>query len=264
SLGLTLLLLVLAWAGLQALAAWLVDVASYPWLDTAVAILTGIGILVGLAFLIAPVTTLFAGIFADEVAELVERRHYPAEPPGLASLPAVAVDFASYPGLDTAVAILTGIGILVGLAFLIAPVTTLFAGIFADEVAELVERRHYPADPPGRAVPLHQAVAMSLKFFGVVVLVNLAVLVLIFLPGINVAAFFLANGYLLGREYFEAAAARFMPVAEARALRQAHAGRVFAAGLVIAVFLAVPLLNLLTPLFATSFMVHVHKRVTGR
>jgi CysZ protein len=39
---------------------------------------------------------------------------------------------------------------------------------------------------------------------------------------------------------------------------------VFLAGLVIAVFLAVPLLNLLTPLFAAAMMVHLHKAVSAR
>jgi CysZ protein len=36
------------------------------------------------------------------------------------------------------------------------------------------------------------------------------------------------------------------------------------AGLVIAAFLAVPLLNLLTPLFAAAMMVHLHKAVSAR
>ena len=50
--------------------------------------------------------------------------------------------------------------------------------------------------------------------------------------------------------------------ADAKALRRRHAGTVFLAGLVIAAFLAVPLLNLLTPLFAAAMMVHLHKMVS--
>ena len=49
--------------------------------------------------------------------------------------------------------ILTGIGLVIGLGFLVAPVTALFAGLFLDDVAEVVERTHYPADPPGRPLP---------------------------------------------------------------------------------------------------------------
>ena len=83
------------------------------------------------------------------------------------------------------------------------------------------------------------------------------------MPGINIAAFFLVNGYLLGREFFEFAAMRFRSEAEAKALRRKHAGTVFLAGLVIAAFLAIPLLNLLTPLFAAAMMVHLHKMVSA-
>ncbi|TIR83599.1 MAG: cysteine biosynthesis protein CysZ, partial [Mesorhizobium sp.] len=43
-----------------------------------------------------------------------------------------------------------------------------------------------------------------------------------------------------------------------------YAGTVFLAGLLIAVFLAVPLLNLLTPLFAAAMMVRLHKAVSAR
>jgi CysZ protein len=39
---------------------------------------------------------------------------------------------------------------------------------------------------------------------------------------------------------------------------------VFLGGLVIAAFLAVPLLNLLTPLFAAAMMVHLHKAISAR
>jgi CysZ protein len=105
---------------------------------------------------------------------------------------------------------------------------------------------------------------LALKFFGVVILGNMVALMLLLVPGINIAAFFLVNGYLLGREFFEFAAMRFRTEAEAKALRSAYGGTVFLAGLVIAGFLAIPLLNLLTPLFAAAMMVHLHKAITAR
>ena len=74
---------------------------------------------------------------------------------------------------------------------------------------------------------------------------------------------FLANAYLLGREYFELAAMRFHPPHEAKAMRKANATYIFLAGLVIAVFVSIPVVNLATPIFAMAFMVHVHKRLSG-
>jgi len=166
--------------------------------------------------------------------------------------------------LGVAAAIIAGLGFALALALLIAPVTALVAGLFLDEIAEVVEREDYPADPPGQAIPALQSFVLALKFFGVVVLGNIVALILLLIPGVNIAAFFLVNGYLLGREFFEFAAMRFRPEAEAKALRRRHSGTIFLAGLVIAAFLAVPVLNLATPLFAAAMMVHLHKAIAGR
>ena len=166
--------------------------------------------------------------------------------------------------LGVVAAIVAGIGLALGLAMLIAPVTALIAGLFLDDVAELVERTDYPADAPGKAMPAIPALWMSLKFLGVVILGNIVALLLLLVPGINIAAFFVVNGYLLGREFFEFAAMRHRPEAEARAMRRRNRFNVFLAGLVIAGFLAVPLLNLLTPLFAAAMMVHLHKTVAAK
>ncbi|OBQ77274.1 MULTISPECIES: sulfate transporter family protein [unclassified Mesorhizobium] len=160
--------------------------------------------------------------------------------------------------------IIAGILLAMGMALLVAPVTAIVAGLFLDDIAEVVERTDYPGDLPGRAVPVLQSMALAIKFFGVVILGNIVALLLLLVPGINLAAFFIVNGYLLGREFFEFAAMRFRPEAEAKALRRKYAGTVFLAGLLIAVFLAVPLLNLLTPLFAAAMMVHLHKAVSAR
>jgi CysZ protein len=167
-----------------------------------------------------------------------------------------------YPWLETALTLLTGIGAVFLLGFLVAPVTAIIAGLLQDDIAEVVERSDYPADPPGRAMPLGQSIPQAIKFTGVVILGNLLALLLLLVPGINLVAFFVVNGYLLGREFFEFAAMRFRPPEEARAFRKAHGTTVFLAGLLIAGFLAVPILNLLTPIFATVMMVHLHKRLT--
>jgi CysZ protein len=168
-----------------------------------------------------------------------------------------------WPWFTTAVTWVLGAGMFVGAAFLIGPVTAIFAGIFTDDVALQVEKRHYPDDAPGRPMPILSSILLAARFTLVVIAANLAALVLVLLPGINFMIFFLVNAYLLGREYFQFAAMRFRSQAEAEDLRRAHGGQVFLAGLVIAAFMAVPILNLLTPLFATAIMVHLHKMASG-
>lgn len=160
--------------------------------------------------------------------------------------------------------ILASIGLALMLALLLSTVTAVIAGLFLDDVAEVVEKRDYPTDAPGRAMPIGEAIVNSLKFFGVVLVGNIFALFLLFIPGVNIIAFFLVNGYLLGREFFEFAAMRFRTAEEAKLFRSKHAGTVFMAGLLIAAFLAVPLLNLLTPLFAAGMMVHLHKLLSKR
>lgn len=164
---------------------------------------------------------------------------------------------------ETTAAIVAGLGFVFGLWFLIIPVSTVVAGLFLDEVSRVVETTHYPSEAHGHDLSIMETVVQTLRFLGVVILVNLVVLLLIPFLGLGVPLFFVANGYLLGREYFEQAALRFRTRAEVKELRVRHGGKIFLAGLLISCLIAVPLLNLLTPLFATAFMVHVHKRLTG-
>jgi len=166
--------------------------------------------------------------------------------------------------MAVALAAMAGFGVAFGLAFLLAPVTALVAGLFLDDVAAVVEQQDYPTDAPGKAMPLGPAIVSSVKFLGVLLVGNLIALILLFVPGVNLVTFFLVNGYLLGREFFEFAASRFRSPQEARNFRQKHASTVFLAGLLIAAFLAVPVVNLLTPLFAGAMMVHLHKKLSLR
>ena len=166
--------------------------------------------------------------------------------------------------LTFVIGIFASLGLALALALLLAPVTAIIAGFFLDDVAEVIEKRDYPGEPAGRALPMGEAILGSVKFLGVVILGNIVALFLLFIPGVNLVAFFLVNGYLLGREFFEFAAMRFRTPAEARLFRSKHSSTVFLAGLLIAGFLAIPIVNLLTPLFAAGLMVHLHKLVSRR
>jgi CysZ protein len=154
-----------------------------------------------------------------------------------------------------------GAGLIVGMGFLIAPATSIFGGLFIDDIAAEVERKHYPNDRPGQPLPTATSLVLSLKFTVLVIATNLLALLLLLVPGVNLIVFFAANGYLLGREYFQFVALRFMSVEEVDEMRQHFSSRIFLAGLVIAGFLAIPLVNLLTPLFAAAFMTHVFKKM---
>lgn len=162
-----------------------------------------------------------------------------------------------WPWLASLVHILAGAGLVVGLAFLISPVAFLVAGFFFDELADHVEDELAGPGGRGRAMPLMAASWVGVKFGAISLAVNALALVLLFIPGINAIAFFGANAYLLGRGFFELAAMRYLPVAEARALRRAYWPRILIAGCLPAALAMVPIANLLTPLFATALMIRI-------
>jgi uncharacterized protein involved in cysteine biosynthesis len=169
-----------------------------------------------------------------------------------------------YEWANAAVAILTGIGAIFLLAVLFPVVVSAVVGLFLDDVADAVEHRHYPADPPGTPLGLVPAALLGLRFAGLVLLVNLIALpfyvLLLFLPPFGLVLFYLVNGYLLGREYFDLIATRHLPADRAAALRSAYGIRIVLAGAVGAFLFTLPLAALLAPLVTTAAFVHLFKR----
>jgi len=159
--------------------------------------------------------------------------------------------------------IAASLGIIAGSVLLMPAVTALVASFFVDDIALEVERSCYPDEPVGLPLPLARAAIEGVRTALLAVLIYLASLVLLLFFGFGALIFFLGTAYILGREYFELAAMRYRGVAEAKALRRAHGGTVFVAGLFIAAFVSIPIVNLATPLFGMAFMVHMHKRLSG-
>jgi CysZ protein len=171
---------------------------------------------------------------------------------------------AAWAKLAWVLSIMASLGFITGALFLMPAITAFIGSFFVDDVGDAVERESYPAEPPGRAVPLVRALIEGVKFAILTLAVYLCALPFIFFAGIGIVIIFLANAYLLGRQYFEFAAMRFHPPGEAKALRKTNTAYIFLAGMPIAVFVSIPLVNLATPIFAMAYMVHVHKRMSGK
>ena len=153
---------------------------------------------------------------------------------------------------------LGGLAVL-GLTWLLFPVVaTAVSGIFLDRVAVAVEDRHYPGLPAAREQGIVEAVAMAARFLALSLLLNLLALpVYLLLPAVNFLLFYLLNGYLIGREYFEQAALRRLDPAEAAALRKRYGARIVTLGALFAFLMTIPLVNLVAPVFATAAMIHL-------
>jgi uncharacterized protein involved in cysteine biosynthesis len=184
---------------------------------------------------------------------------------------AIAPDTADLPfvgGVEGIAALLSwgGVaGMFVLSVFLMIPVASLFSGLFLDEVAGAVEARHYPALPPARGQGFYQGLRSGINFLGLVIAVNVPALILYFaFAPIAPVLFWAINGYLLGREYFALVASRRMDAPAAKTLRKQHWGKVWLAGICMAIPLSVPVLNLVIPVLGVATYTHIFHGLQGR
>lgn len=152
---------------------------------------------------------------------------------------------------------------LMGL-FLMAPVAAGFAGLFAERVADAVEAMHYP-DRRGGGGPdvldgLLESAAVVLAILGVAAL---SLILTPFLGPLAPVLLFGANGWLLGREFFQMAARRHLDAPQATALRRANGVRVTMAGVLVALALVVPVVNIAVPLLAAAAFTHLFHLIRG-
>lgn len=154
-------------------------------------------------------------------------------------------------------------------SFFIFPSIMLVAmSLFLEDIARAVEDRHYPGQPPARAQDWKEIVTSALGLLAATIVLNLLALpfylLLLFLPPLNLILFYLLNGYLYGREYFELVAQRRLEAGAAKALRKRFGGRVILSGAVIAFLLTLPIINLVTPIVATAFLLHMFEDLRRR
>ena len=146
--------------------------------------------------------------------------------------------------------------------FLMAPVAAGFSGLFAENVAEAVEDLHYPhrrSASPDFWDGLLESLAVAAAVLGVAIL---SLMLTPFLGPLAPLLFYGANGWLLGREFFQMAARRHLPDAQAQALRRAHGGRVTLTGVLVAVGLTVPIVNIALPLLAAATFTHLFHMIS--
>ncbi|SMF38332.1 Uncharacterized protein involved in cysteine biosynthesis [Tistlia consotensis] len=174
--------------------------------------------------------------------------------------------------------LLSVVEVLFGLAWLSALILVSFflfpafvatvLSFLLDDVCRAVEARHFPGLPPAREPPLMEEILDGLRFAAVTIGLNLLALplylLLLFIPPANVLLYYGLNGYLFGREYFELVAARRLEGGQARTLRKRNGGSVFLSGAVIALLLTLPLINIITPIVATAFMLHRFEKMRRR
>ena len=102
-----------------------------------------------------------------------------------------------------------------------------------------------------------------MKLAAIAIVANLLALPFLIVFPVYILITWGVNGWLLGREYYEMVAFRRLPKAEARALHKAHNGTFTIAGILIAICLTIPFVNLIAPVLGAAFMVHVAQNVVN-
>ncbi len=149
--------------------------------------------------------------------------------------------------------------------FLMVPVASAITSMFLDEVAEAVEARHYPglSKPPKQ--PFWDGLRDTVNFLGLLIAANvLALLLYAFFPAASIFIFWALNGYLLGMEYFQLAAMRRIGRSRANVLRKKNRATIWAAGVLMAMPLSLPLVNLVIPILGAATFTHIYHAIAAR
>ncbi|MFY0596507.1 MAG: EI24 domain-containing protein [Cognatishimia sp.] len=148
--------------------------------------------------------------------------------------------------------------------FLMVPVASAMTSLFLDQVADAVEDKHFPHLSEANRVPLSEALIDTISFLGLLIIANLlALLIYVGLPPFAPFVFWGLNGFLLGREYFTLVAIRRVGRKGAKALRKEHFPTIWAAGVLMAMPLSVPIVNLLVPILGAATYTHIYHLLQG-
>lgn len=146
--------------------------------------------------------------------------------------------------------------------FLMIPVASAMTSMFLEDVAVAVEDRHYPNAPRAHSLSFWTSFRDTINFLGVLIAANvLALIAYAFMPPFAPVIFIAMNGYLLGREYFQIAAMRHLGREGARDLRRQHSSTIWMAGILMAIPLSVPLMNLFIPILGAATFTHLYHRL---
>lgn len=158
--------------------------------------------------------------------------------------------------VDPLVTVAGALGVVALAWYFFLVVVAAIAGMLLEPVARVVERRWYPTLPPPREAGVLEETGIALRFLALLIIVNVAVLPLWLLPPVGAVVYPLANGFLLGRQYFDQVAVRRLSPDQARLLRLRYKGRILRRPHYCLYFPAA-CVNLFAPVLATAFMLHL-------
>ncbi|GAB5388525.1 MAG: EI24 domain-containing protein [Alphaproteobacteria bacterium] len=163
--------------------------------------------------------------------------------------------------LDSAGDFIGGILAFLILMFLFPGIVVVVSSLFLDVICKSVDARWYPNLGTPREQPVMEGVQGAVMFALKALMLNLLILPLLLLGPVYPIAYLMVNAHLLSSEYFELVAVRRMDLKSAKQFAKQNRGKLWLSGFPIAAALPIPLLNLLVPILAASYMSHIFHRL---
>ena len=142
----------------------------------------------------------------------------------------------------------------------LGPMMIVIGGIYSEDIAHYVEKKHYPNRVGHRFVGVAESIKtggrLLFNCFIVNILLTPIYIVGGFFPIISVLIFFGVNGYLLSRELFEIVASRHFERNDRVLFWRANRGGSIFIGVIIICLSAVPLLNLISAMLGIIITTH--------
>lgn len=150
--------------------------------------------------------------------------------------------------------------------FLMVPVASVFTGLYLHDVADMVEEIYYPHLPRPARPSGYESFRSTLNYIGLLLPANIIAMIIFGLTGFfqGMIFFYALNGWLLAREYGDMIAARRIPPAEAKSVRRQHRRAFILTGVMLAVGLSIPLVNLVMPVLGAAAFAHLYHMLHRR
>jgi CysZ protein len=158
--------------------------------------------------------------------------------------------------LDKIIDVVLGAGTVWLSWFLFPLMMPLIAVFLGDALAAKIDEQDYDVkDTP--SMPLMPQIVGALRFMVASIGWNILALVLLIFPPFWLVGYYLINGWLLGRDFFETVAVRHALPEEAERLRKNNRLKILLVGAGLVLLSNIPVMNLTVPFIAVAVMVHL-------
>ncbi len=140
--------------------------------------------------------------------------------------------------------------------FLFPLMMPLIAVFLGDALAAKIDEQDYDVKDTPSMLLMPQIVG-ALRFMVASIGWNILALVLLVFPPFWLLGYYVINGWLLGRDFFETVAVRHVLPEDAMRLRKTHRMKILLVGAGLVLLSNIPVINLTVPFIAVAVMVHL-------